>query len=253
MDARRRELDPGGVACPADSNVLVGHRRLAANQIPKEHAHDAQIPPHRGRARPACRPSARSPSTCTCRRCRRSARPRRQHRRRADEPDGVLPVDGLRPDRRRPDLRHGRPQAAALSRPGAVRGRRHRLGAGAEHRMADRLPLHPGARRLRRHGGAARHRARPAHRHRSGAADVAADAGVQRVADPGAADRQPGHRGVRLARRVLGGDGRGAARHGPAGHRASRRRGRPSIASTARSAARSPATGSCWATATSSA
>ena len=40
----------------------------------------------------------------------------------------------------------------------------------------------------------------------------------------------------RLARRVLGGHGRGAARHGPAGDRRSRRRGRPSIASTARSA-----------------
>ena len=45
-----------------------------------------------------------------------------------------------------------------------------------------------------RHGGAARRRARPAHRPRGNQADVAADARLQRVADPRAADRQRHHR-----------------------------------------------------------
>ncbi len=63
-----------------------------------------------------------------------------------------------------------------------------------------------------RHGGAARRRARPAYRPGGDQADVAPDAGVQRVADPRAADGQLHHRGVRLARGLLGGDDRGRAR-----------------------------------------
>ena len=195
----------------------VTRRLAAATRFERSLYHESQIPPHRGRARPVVRHRPvrhRHVSARTAVDRRGSAR---RHRRRADEPVDLLPVDGLRPDRRRADLRHGRPQAAALWRPRAVHGRRHRFGDGADHRMADRLPLPAGPRRQRRHGGAARHRARPAHRHRSRQADVAADAGVFGVADPGAADRQPDHREFRLARRVLDGDGCGAAGHHPAG------------------------------------
>ena len=78
--------------------------------------------------------------------------------------------------------------------------------------MADLFSPAAGARLLDRHGGAARDRARPSHRGGGDQADVALDAGFQRLADPRAADRQLHHRGFRLARRLLGSDDRGRAR-----------------------------------------
>ena len=75
-------------------------------------------------------------------------------------------------------------------------------GARAEHRMADLLPLRAGDRRLVGHGHPARDHPRSPHRRRGDAADGAGHAGPQRVADPGAADRQRTDRAVRLARGV---------------------------------------------------
>ncbi len=171
-----------------------------------------RIPPHSTRARPFVGHRAFRHRHVSSRAALRSARTcRRRHRGRADEPAGVLPVDGLWPDHRRPDLRHGRAQDATLCQPRAVRSGRRRLGTRAQHRMADRVPLHPGTGCCRRHGDPARHRARPAHRKRGGTADVAADAGVFRVANPCAADRQPGDRGFGLACRLLGGHRRRGA------------------------------------------
>ena len=108
-----------------------------------------------------------------------------------------------------------------------------------EHRVAHRLPFRAGPRRLRRHGDPARHRARPAHRRRGGAADVARDAGVQRLADPGAAHRQ-----LRSSSRSAGAPCSGAvtvaalARPGAGWHSCCPRRGPRPSGSTAASAAR---------------
>ena len=79
---------------------------------------------------------------------------------------------------------------------------------------------------MRRHGHPARHRARPAYRRRGRAADVAADAGLQRLADPGAAGRQRSSSSSPAGAAFLGGDGRGVLGLILPASR-SRRRGRP--------------------------
>ena len=139
-------------------------------------------------------------------------RPQHVDRRRSGDPHRLLHRLWRQPDRLWPDLGHGRPQAAALFRARSVHCRRGRLPALAERRVADLLPLYPGARRRVRHGGAARGHPRPAYRHRGDAPDVAGHAGAQRVADPGAARRQRPHRAVRMARGVRRRDHRGGRR-----------------------------------------
>ena len=152
-----------------------------------------------------------------------------------------------------PDQRHGRAQAAALFRHGGVRRRIDRLRARAIDRVADRVPIRAGRRRLCGDGAAARHRARLLYRRRGRPADEPPDAGVLDLADPGTAGRQPGDPVRRLAGDLLG-DGRGRrARLHPDRRSGSRRRGPLRSGSRAMSAARSAATGSCCATATSSA
>ena len=153
---------------------------------------DPQTPAHRARARPAVGHRALRHRHVPAGAALDRRRSRRRHRRRADEPDGLL-----RRDRRLASSSYG-PISDMVGRKaplyfGLALFALASIGCAlaTDDPMADRLPLPPGHRRLRRHGHAARHRARPAHRRRGGPADVAADAGVLRVADPGAADRQP--------------------------------------------------------------
>ena len=126
-------------------------------------------------------------------------------------------------------------------------------GAVAEHRLADRLPLRAGDRRVGGDGDSARDHPRPAHRRRGDAADVAGHAGVQRLADPGAAHRQRADRAVRLACGVRRRDRGRRSRPRCCSHAVFPRRGRRRIASRSASAACSAASASCFATGISSA
>ena len=121
----------------------------------------------------------------------------------ADDADGLLRRLRHLPDRLRAGLGHGRPQAAALFRPRAV-PRSARSAARSRPSIGWLIAFRfaPGHRRLRGDGDPARHHPRPAHRRRGDAADGARHAGLQRLADPGAAGRQRADRAVRLARRL---------------------------------------------------
>ena len=81
-------------------------------------------------------------------------------------------------------------------------------GAGADIGWLIAFRFAAGDRRLLGDGDSARDHSRPAHRRRGDAADVARHAGLQRLADPGAARRQRADRAVRLARGVRRGDHR---------------------------------------------
>ncbi|MDT4852522.1 hypothetical protein FQZ97_867570 [compost metagenome] len=128
----------------------------------------------------------------------------RRGRSRAVQPDRLLPRARCGPVALRARVRHGRPQAAAVLRPGPVHAGQHRLCAGHRHSDPGGAAIPAGPGRGRRHGDPTRRGARPAHRRRRGAPDVAADAGVQRLAHPRAAGGQRRDRAHRLARRVLG-------------------------------------------------
>jgi len=118
----------------------------------------------------------------------------------ANDADGVLRGHGPLPDRLRPDLRHGRPQAAALCRPDVVHPWIDWMRLVAQHRRADRLPLLARHRRIGSHGHSACRHPRPAYRHRSHTADGACHACSQRIADARSVRRQCPDRIVRLAR-----------------------------------------------------
>ena len=127
-------------------------------------------------------------------------RSRHRYRRDADEPDVLL-------------RRRWRSSRSSTARWSDIAGRKpplyfglglftvalDRLRAGAEHRVADRVPFRAGDRRLRRDDHPAGRRSRPPYRGRCDAPDVADHAGLQRFADPRAALRQRAHRLLRLA------------------------------------------------------
>ncbi len=120
------------------------------------------------------------------------------------EPHGLLPLAGRGPTALRPGVGHGGPQAPHVLRPGPVHPGQRGLRPGHRYRNPGGLALRAGPGRGGRHGHSACRGARPAHGHRCGAVDVPLDAGVQRLAHPGAARRQRRDRTGRLARRVLG-------------------------------------------------
>ncbi len=150
--------------------------------------------------RPFVRHSGRSRSTCTCRRCRRSARRWTPTRSRCSSACwcssprlgvGQL-IYGPLSDRygRKAPLYVGLVLFAFASVGCA-------LAQTIETLIIFRFLQGMGA--CAGHGRAARGRARSSYRRRSRQADVDADAGVQHLADPGAADRQLLHRTLWMA------------------------------------------------------